>query len=214
MPVQHTFTTVSPLGVRSSCSRTRTRHLLIKEVFVDFNLANTAYFRVGKQVLKWGTGYFWNPTDLINIEHKSFTNTTALLQGVFGLRSDVVFSPKWHLYTFLNLNGVQADASDVAFAARSEFLVGSTEFGVSSWLKWGKLPVFGADLSTPLFWSINLTSEAAFSWGDNQDKLDHGNLCRFPRAGPAGGQGGRGAFPQFRCAGRPGSCHGGPRVLL
>ena len=65
------------------------------------------YFRAGKQVLKWGTGYFWNPTDLINIEHRSFTNTNALLHGVFGLRSDVVFSPNWHLYTFLNLNGVQ-----------------------------------------------------------------------------------------------------------
>jgi hypothetical protein len=43
---------------------------------------------------------------------------------------------------------------------------------VSSWLKSGKLPVFGADLSTPLFWKLNLTSEASVSWGDNQDKLD------------------------------------------
>lgn len=146
--------------------------LLIKEVFLDFNIANTAYFRVGKQVLKWGTGYFWNPTDLINIERRSFTNTTALRQGVFGLRSDVVFSSNWHLYTFLDMNGIQADATDAAFAVRSEFLVGSTEFAVSSWLKWGKLPVFGADLSMPLFWSLNLTSEASFSWGDNQDQLD------------------------------------------
>ena len=91
---------------------------------------------------------------------------------MFGLRSDVVFSPNWHLYTFLNLNGVEADASDAAFAARSELLLGSTEFAVSSWLKWGKVPVFGADLSTPLFWSLNLTSEASFSWGDIQNKYD------------------------------------------
>jgi hypothetical protein len=170
-PVLHTFTPLPPTPPLVVFEDQQTA-LLIKEVFVDFNLANTAYFRAGKQVLKWGTGYFWNPTDLINIEHRSFTNTTALLEGVFGLRSDVVFSPKWHLYTFLNMNGIQADASDVAFAARSEFLVGSTEFAVSSWLKWGKLPVFGADLSTPFFWSLNLTGEASFSWGDNQDKLD------------------------------------------
>ena len=26
------------------------------------------YFRTGKQVLKWGRSYFWNPTDLINVE--------------------------------------------------------------------------------------------------------------------------------------------------
>jgi hypothetical protein len=179
-PVAHTITpvawpyTLGPFPQSSTLLFIENQEtaLLIKEVFVDFNLSNTVYFRAGKQVLKWGTGYFWNPTDLINIEHRSFTNTSALLQGVFGLRSDVVFSPNWHLYTFLNLNGVQADAEDVAFAARSEFLVGSTEFGVSSWTKWGKVPVFGADLSTPLFWSMNLTSEAAFSWGDIQNKLD------------------------------------------
>jgi hypothetical protein len=145
--------------------------LLIKEVFVDFNVGNTVYFRAGKQVLKWGTGYFWNPTDLINIEHRSFTNTNALLDGVFGLRSDVVFSPNWHLYTFLNLNNV-VDITSTAFAARSEFLVGATEFAGSAWLKSGRLPVFGADLSTPLFWKLNLTGEGAFSWGDNQNKLD------------------------------------------
>jgi len=147
--------------------------LLIKEVFVDFNVANTVYFRAGKQVLKWGTGYFWNPTDLINIEHRSFTNLDALRQGVFGLRSDVVFAPWWHLYTFLNLNSVAStNIWDAAFAARSEFLVGGTEFALSSWLKSGKIPVFGADLSTPLFWSLNLTAEGTLSWGDNQDKLD------------------------------------------
>jgi hypothetical protein len=174
-PVTHNATqalAIPPFSAPLIFAENQDTALLIKEVFVDFNIANTAYFRAGKQVLKWGTGYFWNPTDLINIEHRSFTNTSALLQGVFGLRSDVVFSSIWHLYTFLNLNGVNSGATDVAFAARSEFLVGSTEFGVSSWLKYGKPVVFGADLSTPLFLSLNLTSEASFSWGDIQPKLD------------------------------------------
>ena len=149
----------------------QTTLLGVKEIFVDFNSANAVYFRAGKQVLQWGTGYFWNPTDLINIEHKSFTNPDALLQGVFGLRSDVVFSPKIHLYTFLNLNGIQ-DISNVAFAARTEFLVGSFEFGFSGWFKPSTIPVFGTDFTTPLFWNLNLTGEASLSWGDNQDKLD------------------------------------------
>lgn len=154
--------------------------LLIKEVFVDFNLANAVYFRAGKQVLKWGTGYFWNPTDLINIEHRSFTNLDALRQGVFGLRTDVVFAPWWHLYTFLNLNGVTGtDIWDTAFAARSEFLVGATEFAASAWLKSGKIPVFGADLTMPLFWSLNLTAEGTLSWGDNQAKYDPVTLTAY-----------------------------------
>ena len=147
----------------------------MKEIFVDFNISNVVYFRAGKQVLQWGTGYFWNPTDLINIEHKSFTNQTALLNGVFGLRSDVVFSPQFHLYTFLNLNGIQ-DVTQAAFAARTEFLVGTFEFGFSGWLKPYKIPVLGTDFTTPLFWNLNMTGEASFSWGDNQDKLDTNGL--------------------------------------
>jgi hypothetical protein len=126
---------------------------------------------VGKQVLQWGTGYFWNPTDLINIERKSFLNLEGLREGVFGLRSDVTFAPWFHLYTFLDLNGVQ-DVSKVAFAARTEFLAGQVEFGFAGWLKAGEIPVFGVDLSTPLFWDLNLTAEASLSWGDLKDKMD------------------------------------------
>ena len=183
-PVTHDFTQYSgfpPVGTSLILTENQTTALLIKEVFIDFNIANTVYFRAGKQVLKWGTGYFWHPSDLINIEHESFTNPNALLEGVFGLRTDVVFAPWWHLYTFTNLNSVgTGDIWDTAFAARSEFLAGSTEFAVSSWLKSGKIPVFGGDLSTPLpldWWAkdgktLNLTAEGTISYGDNQARLD------------------------------------------
>jgi hypothetical protein len=170
-PLVHDFTQISPPGTPLIVSENQTTFLDVKEFFIDFNAANTVYFRMGKQVLQWGTGYFWNPTDLINIEHKSFTNLTALRDGVFGLRSDVVFSRDFHLYTFLNLNAIQ-DITDVAFAARSEFLIGSFEFGFSGWLKSNKLPVFGTDLTSPFFWSTNLTAEASFSWGENQPQLN------------------------------------------
>jgi hypothetical protein len=174
-PLVHNFTQISPPAIPPGTplivSENQTTFLDVKEFFVDFNASNTVYFRMGKQVLQWGTGYFWNPTDLINIEHKSFTNLTALRDGVFGLRSDVVFSRDFHLYTFLNLNAIQ-DISDVAFAARSEFLVGAFEFGFSGWLKSSKLPVFGTDLTAPFFWSTNLTAEASFSWGENQPHLN------------------------------------------
>ncbi len=172
VPVPETFSGFPPgLPPTMTLVQNQTTLLDIKEVFVDFNFANTAYFRAGKQVLQWGTGYFWNPTDLINISHKSFTNLNALLDGVFGLRGDVTFSPIFHLYTFINLNGVQ-DLTDVAYAARTEFLAGKAEFGLVGWYEYSKIPVFGADLTTPLFWELNMTGEASLSYGDNQQKLD------------------------------------------
>ncbi len=161
----------SPVETPLTVLQNQNTLLDIKEIFVDFNFANTVYFRAGKQVLQWGTGYFWNPTDLINVSHKSFTNLNALLDGVFGLRTDFVLSPAWHLYTFINLNAVQ-DLTNVAYAARSEFLVGKVEFAFAGWYQYSKIPVFGADLTMPLFWELNLTGEAAVSYGDNVQKLD------------------------------------------
>jgi len=143
----------------------------IKEIFFDFNIVNVVNFRAGKQVLQWGRGYLWNPTDMINVERKSFMDLEALREGVFGLRTDVIFAREFRLYTFLDLNSVE-QVSDVAFSARAEALINTFEFGVSTWLKNEKIPVFGADFSTPLFWDINMTGEAAFSWGSNADKMD------------------------------------------
>src|SRR5690606_19165328 len=37
----------------------------VPEMFLDANIARRVYFRAGKQVLQWGRGYFFNPTDLI-----------------------------------------------------------------------------------------------------------------------------------------------------
>ncbi len=172
VPVPVTGTAISPVPGAFSVFQNQTTLLDIKEVFVDFNFASNAiHFRAGKQVLQWGTGYFWNPTDLINIAHKSFTNLNALLDGVFGLRTDVTFAPWFHLYTFINLNGV-TDLTNVAYAARTEFLAGKVEFGFSGWYEYNKVPVFGTDITTPLFWELNMTGEASLSYGDNQQKLD------------------------------------------
>jgi hypothetical protein len=170
VPVPETFSGFPGPGTLTLVQN-QTTLLDIKEVFVDFNFANTVYFRAGKQVLQWGTGYFWNPTDLINVSHKSFTNLNALLDGVFGLRGDVTFTPSFHLYTFINLNGVQ-DLTDVAYAARTEFLAGKAELGLVGWYEYNKIPVFGADLTMPLFWELNMTGEASLSYGDNQQKYD------------------------------------------
>lgn len=173
VPVPTTFIGAPyPLPSPLTLYQNETTLLDLKEVFVDFNFASNAiHFRAGKQVLQWGTGYFWNPTDLINVSHKSFTNLNALLDGVFGLRTDVTFSPAFHLYTFINLNGV-TDLTYAAYAARTEFLVGKVEFGFSGWYEYNKIPVFGGDITMPLFWELNMTGEASLSYGDNIQKLD------------------------------------------
>jgi len=179
-PVPHSFTVVSPFldsaddivpaGTVLLVTEEATTLIGLKEVFVDFNIANAVYFRVGKQVLQWGRGILWNPTDLINVQRKSFQDLEALREGVFGLRADVVFARAFHLYTFFDLNGVQ-DLSDIAVAARAEFLVGSVEFAFSGWARPSEIPVFGFNLSAPLFWDLSFHGEASLSWGFPVDKM-------------------------------------------
>ncbi len=184
----------------------------LKEVFIDFNAANAVYFRAGKQVLQWGRGYLWNPTDLINVERKSFTDLEALRDGVFGLRADVVFARAFHLYTFFDLNEV-ADLSDIAVAARAEFLLGSVEFAFSGWGKPGEIPVFGFDLSAPLFWSLSFHGEGTLSWGYPVDKMTSRRIAG-PGSGPAGAADFRRPEPVLRSRGHPGPHRGQHRVLL
>ena len=143
----------------------------VKELFIDFNIANAVYFRLGKQVLQWGTGFFWNPTDMINIEKKNFLNMTELRQGNFGLRTDFAFAPVFHVFTYVEFEGAQA-FSQMAVAGKAEFLLGPVETSLSAWWKGGKVPVFGWDISAPLFWDIDFHAEAAVSWGDNLNKMD------------------------------------------
>ncbi len=181
-PVPHSFTLLA-LGRRSLIlpgtlllvTEESATLIGLKEVFIDFNFANAVYFRAGKQVLQWGRGLLWNPTDLINVQRKSFSDLEALREGVFGLRADVVFARAFHLYTFFDLNNVE-DLSDIAMAARAEFLLGSVEFAFSGWAKPAEIPVFGFDLSAPLFWDLSFHGEGTLSWGFPVDKMTTGGL--------------------------------------
>jgi len=38
--------------------------------------------------------------------------------------------------------------------------------------EYNKIPVFGTDITTPLFWELNMTGEASLSYGDNVQKID------------------------------------------
>ena len=64
----------------------------LREIFFDFNLSRKVYFRVGRQYLRWGRNYFWNPTDLINVDKKDFLDPNKNLQGTKGIRISMVLS--------------------------------------------------------------------------------------------------------------------------
>ena len=131
----------------------------VPEMFLDANIGHKAYFRVGKQVLQWGRCYFFNPTDLINIERKSFFRRIGNREGTYGAKVHVPFGTVANLYGFLDTHGVGRPDS-LAGAAKAEFLAGRTEFSFMMWDKGGRDPVYGADISTRAL-GIDINGEAA-----------------------------------------------------
>ena len=121
----------------------------LRELFLDANIGHRLYFRTGKQVLQWGRCYFWNPTDLINVEKKLFIQKIGYREGAYGIKTHVPFGTRANLYGFVdtrNASGVDS----VAGVAKAEFLLGGVEMAFSVWDKSKFQPVFGYDFSTSL----------------------------------------------------------------
>ncbi len=145
----------------------------VKEIFVDFNLNRYIYFRTGKQVLSWGQCYLWNPTDMINVENKSFLNKLEAREGTYGVKTHIPFGTAVNIYGFADMNQAQ-EGEDIAGSGKFEFLLKSTEMALSVWGKKSFHPVYGYDFSSRVL-GIDIKGEASYSKGSNTEKVINEN---------------------------------------
>jgi hypothetical protein len=137
----------------------------LREAFLDFNLDRRVYFRAGKQVLQWGRCALWNPTDLINVEKKTFLPKIGYRDGAYGLKVHVPFGAAYNIYGFLD-TGTASEDRDLGGALKFEFLAGRTEMAFSGWAKRARRPVFGYDMSSRLG-EVDITGEWSLARRDN-----------------------------------------------
>jgi len=147
----------------------KTSEYFMRELFIDFNIANAVYFRTGKQVLQWGRCYLWNPTDLLNVEKKTFEQKIGSREGTYGLKAHIPFGTRANMYGFVDTSNAQ-DIDMVAGAYKLEFLFGKTEMALSVWGKKESHPVYGYDFSSRLG-LIDIVGEASASYGSNMDRV-------------------------------------------
>ena len=145
--------------------RTRETTSVLREAFVDFNIERGVYFRTGKQVLQWGRCYLWNPTDLINVEKKTFVRKIGSRDGAYGVKFHVPFGTDYNIYGFLDTGGASEDR-DLGGALKFELLAGKTEMAISGWAKRNRRPVFGYDLSSRLG-GVDIAGEVSVARRDN-----------------------------------------------
>jgi len=146
----------------------------LKEFFIDTHWNNRVYFRTGKQVLKWGRSYFWNPTDLINVERRDFFDLNKNREGTYGTRVHIPYGAEKNLYFFIGMEGVE-EIDDLALSGKYEFLVGNTEMAFSAWIRKDSLPVYGFDFSGRIE-DIDIRGEISLSQDYGNGKTDNENL--------------------------------------
>jgi hypothetical protein len=153
----------------------------VREMFVDGNVGGVLWLRGGKQVLQWGRGILWTPTDLVNVEGRTLVARAGAREGASGLRLQVPVGQTANLYGFVNLAHVSASDS-LSAAWRAEAAVGPAEVAVSGWHKKDAPTALGIDGSTGILgWDV----QAGALWlsGDLQarpvvDGSGYWNLAR------------------------------------
>lgn len=62
----------------------------VKELFTDFSVNDSVYFRFGLHTVSWGTGFFYSPaSDLINTSSIDPENTDVQVSGSLNLRAQI-----------------------------------------------------------------------------------------------------------------------------
>lgn len=140
------------------------------EAFVDANIARAVYFRAGKQVLVWGRGFFWNPSDVINSELRSATDAFQFREGTYGLRTHVPIGTMLNFYSFTGV-GKSTRAEDIIQAFKAEVAVKRAEFATGVIVGQKKVPTYLVEASTR-FWTLDWRAEATYAYGDNAQHMD------------------------------------------
>lgn len=159
------YSPVNPISQTAS----NTLLLSAKEFFADFNLGQAIYFRLGKQVLTWGRGFFWQPTDLVNLEKRDVVNRDLIREGNYGLRVHIPYKTLFNLYSFLNL-GSTLNYDQYAWSVKTEARFGGLEVALSTLLRPKRQAVYGADFSFGLA-GWNITGEASLFQEGQMDRL-------------------------------------------
>ncbi len=148
----------------------------LSEIFIDFNIEEVVYLRLGKQIVGWGSSFFWTPVDFVNTEQIDQLAEIDTRGGKNSLRVDIPLGETYFI-AFFDLNFIQDEGSarniklyEVPMIMRFDFLLGGYNIGLSGYYKKDNPWKVGIDFSGSLF-GFDIYSEAMFSPEIEKDKL-------------------------------------------
>ena len=159
-------TTITPDDAENAQGGTSTAlNISVKELFADFNWDDRMFFRFGKSTIEWGVGYFWSPSDVLNLTAIDVEDPTAEREGPVSLKIHYPFDIN-NAYLYLITENVD-EPLDTAIASKVEFVIGNTEFGVGAYYQRDLAPRAVATVSTSIG-DFAVFGEGVASWGSDR----------------------------------------------
>jgi len=134
----------------------------IAELFSDVTLADWFYLRAGKQNMKWGSGFFFSPADLLSLEKVDPEDPEAEPAGPVAARLHLPYRTT-NFYAYATLNDLP-DGGNAGFAAKAEFIAGGSEFTFGGYYKRDSVSGAMATYAGSL-WDFELFAEAVAQYG-------------------------------------------------
>lgn len=148
----------------------------LKELFTDFSLKDTAFFRFGIHTVTWGTGYFFSPvSDMINTSSIDPEHPEKQVDGALNLRTQIVFPNSQNCLWFYvipstNFTNQTAESymRETALAGKFDLLIGNWEFGLGGYYKYQSAPK-AMLTATGSLKKLSFYGEFVYSYGSTQE---------------------------------------------
>lgn len=163
----------------------------LKELFTDFSIKETAFFRFGIHTVTWGAGYFFSPvSDIINTSSIDPENPEKQVNGALNLRTQIIIPNSqdclwFYVIPSTNLTNQTAEsyARETALAGKADILIGNWELGLGAFYKYQNAPkamitATGSLKKVSFFGELVYSYGAASEWLKNTDWDDKSNIIQ------------------------------------
>ena len=161
----------------------------LKELFTDFSIKDTAFFRFGIHTVTWGAGYFFSPvSDMINTSAIDPENPEKQVDGSLNLRTQIIIPNSQNCLWFYVIPSTkftnqtaESYARDTALAGKADILIGNWELGLGAFYKYQNAPkamltATGSLKKVSFFGEFVYSYGALSEWQKNTDWDDKTNI--------------------------------------
>jgi hypothetical protein len=166
--------TIADAPVTALIDETRTLGdiITIKELFADFNYNEDIFFRVGKQTINSGVGYFYSPADVLSLAEIDPEDPTAILEGPLSIKASMPIALN-NIYLFAVVDEQAVSVASTAVIPAAEFVIENTEVSIGGYFRADQDPRLYATLTTSIFDNESIFAEALVGYGTGTGvKLD------------------------------------------